>query len=145
MSTCDISKYEWSISIFEHFMTKFHELPEQPSYKLNQSRSDTYLQGLSQQIVEFLNLLHAEVSYIIHTACHCTFFSIFLVLPTFWSPKPRFFSIFQLPIFAKPYPSNLCSPMFGECYWAKTCYQPIFRHCLGAVLQYLATFYENLH
>ena len=32
MSTCDISKYERSISIFEHFMTKFHELPEQPSY-----------------------------------------------------------------------------------------------------------------
>ena len=32
MSTCDISKYESSISIFEHFMTKFHELPEQPSY-----------------------------------------------------------------------------------------------------------------
>ena len=32
MSTYDISKYEWSISIFEHFMTKFHELPEQSSY-----------------------------------------------------------------------------------------------------------------
>ena len=32
MSTCDISKHERSISIFEHFMTKFHELPEQPSY-----------------------------------------------------------------------------------------------------------------
>ena len=30
-------------------------------------------------------------------------------------------------------------------YWAKTCYQPIFWHCLGAVLQYLAIFYENLH
>ena len=35
MSTCDISKYEWSISIFEHFMTKFHELPEQPSYNVH--------------------------------------------------------------------------------------------------------------
>ena len=32
MSTCDIAKYEKSISIFEHFMTKFHELPKQPSY-----------------------------------------------------------------------------------------------------------------
>ena len=32
MSTCDISKYGWSISIFEHFMSKFHELPEQPSH-----------------------------------------------------------------------------------------------------------------
>ena len=30
MSTCNFSKYEWSKSIFEHFMTKFHELPEQP-------------------------------------------------------------------------------------------------------------------
>ena len=30
-------------------------------------------------------------------------------------------------------------------YWAKTRYQPIFRHCFGAVLQYLAIFYENLH
>ena len=37
MPTCDISKYEWSISIFEYFMTKFHELPEQPSYKLRLS------------------------------------------------------------------------------------------------------------
>ena len=34
MSTYDISKHERSISIFEHFMTKFHELPEQPSYVL---------------------------------------------------------------------------------------------------------------
>ena len=32
MSTCDISKHEGSISIFEHLMTEFHELPEQPSY-----------------------------------------------------------------------------------------------------------------
>ena len=30
-------------------------------------------------------------------------------------------------------------------YWAKTRYQPIFRHCLGAVLPYLVIFYENLH
>ena len=30
-------------------------------------------------------------------------------------------------------------------YWAKTRYQPIFRHFLGAVLQYLAIFCENLH
>ena len=32
MSTCDILKHERGILIFEHFMTKFHELPEQPSY-----------------------------------------------------------------------------------------------------------------
>ena len=30
-------------------------------------------------------------------------------------------------------------------YWAKTRYQPIFRHCLDALLQYLAIFYENPH
>ena len=32
MSTCDISNNETIISIFEHFVTKFHELPELPSY-----------------------------------------------------------------------------------------------------------------
>ena len=32
MSFCDIKKNERIISIFENFMTKFHELPEQPSY-----------------------------------------------------------------------------------------------------------------
>ena len=32
MSTCDILKHERGILIFEHFMTKFHELPKQPSY-----------------------------------------------------------------------------------------------------------------
>ena len=32
MSTCNISKYELCISIFEQCMTKFHELPKQPSY-----------------------------------------------------------------------------------------------------------------
>ena len=35
MSTCDISKNERIILIFENFMTKFHELPEQPSYILH--------------------------------------------------------------------------------------------------------------
>ena len=33
MSTCDMSKNERIISIFETFMTKFHELPKQPSYQ----------------------------------------------------------------------------------------------------------------
>ena len=55
-------------------------------------------------------------------------------------PKPQFFSIFQLPIFVEPYPQTYVLD-----YLAKTCYKPIFRHCLGAVLQYLAIFYENLH
>ena len=37
MSTCDISKHErcTCISLFEGFMTKFHELPEQPSYMMD--------------------------------------------------------------------------------------------------------------
>ena len=59
--------------------------------------------------------------------------------------NPDFFSIFQLPFFAEPYQSNLCSPMPWLDYWAKTRYRPILRHCLGAVLGYLAIFYENLH
>ena len=42
MSTCDISKYEWSISIFEHFMTKFHKLPEQPSYPIFQASTSFF-------------------------------------------------------------------------------------------------------
>ena len=61
------------------------------------------------------------------------FFSPILpVLATFWNVKiPIFFSIFQLPIFVRSV--NLCSPMSGLDNSAKTRYQPIFWHCLGAV------------
>ena len=98
----------------------------------------------SSRIIQ-VNLLHAEVSYIIYIACHWSFFPILPVLATFWIAKTTIFSIFQLPIFAEPYPSNLCSPMLWLDYWAKTRYRPILRHCVGAVSQYLAIFYENLH
>ena len=54
-----------------------------------------------------INLLHAEVSCIINIAWRWTFFPISPVLATFWNAKrPIFFSIFQLPIFAKPYLSK---------------------------------------
>ena len=49
--------------------------------------------------------------------------------------NPDFFP-FSNSIFVKPYlPSNLCSLMSGLDKSAKTRYQPIFWHCLGAVLQ----------
>ena len=87
-----------------------------------------------------VNLLHAEVSYIIDIACHWVFFQYYKVYLLLGLPKRQIFFIFQLPIFAEPYPLNLCSPMSRLDYWAKTRYQPILRHCLGAVLQYLAIF-----
>ena len=62
-------------------------------------------------------------------------------------PKHQFF-FFQFSntqIFAELYPSNLCSPKSRLDYWAKTRYRPILQHCFGAVLQYLAIFYEKLH
>ena len=58
--------------------------------------------------------------------------------------NPDLFSIFQLPThFCWTVPSNLYSSMSGLDNLAKTCYQPIFWHCLGAVLQYLMIFCEN--
>ena len=51
-------------------------------------------------------------------------------------PKPWFFPIFQLPIFAEPY---LITQL-------KQAISPYFGFFFGtAVLQYLAIFYENLH
>ena len=45
MSTRDISKYESSISIFEHFMTKFHELlnEKQTGFRKHYRTSDHIL------------------------------------------------------------------------------------------------------
>ena len=62
----------------------------------------------------------------------------------FWNIKTPifFFFYFPTPNFCQTVPSNLCS-MSGLDNSAKTHYQPIFRHCLVAVLQYLAIFYEN--
>ena len=54
-----------------------------------------------------IDLLHAEVSYIINTSCHCTFFPMLPVLATFWNAKTLifffFFFISQLPIFVESY------------------------------------------
>ena len=61
MCTCDISKYEWSISIFEHFMTKFHELPKQPSYQF--------------QIIAYLFTFYSDMSRS-------------MTKPTKWSLRP---------------------------------------------------------
>ena len=70
-----------------------------------------------------LNLLHAEVSYIIDTACRWTFFfPILPVLATFWSAKTPIFFHYPIPSFCWTLPSNLCSPMLGLDYSAKTRY-----------------------
>ena len=56
-----------------------------------------------------VNLLHAEVSYIIDIAYHWSFFSNITSFSFFLDRQnPDFF---QLPIFAEPVPPNLCSPM----------------------------------
>ena len=57
-----------------------------------------------------VNLLHAEVSYIINIAS-LSFFPILPVLATFWIAKTQIFSIFQLPIFSEPVQLNVCSPI----------------------------------
>ena len=56
------------------------------------------------------------------------FFSpILSVLAIFWNAKtPIFFSIFQLPIFAEPYLSNLCSQMSGLITRLKHAISPYF-------------------
>ena len=58
---------------------------------------------------------------------------------------PDFFFHFPTPNFCRTGTRRTYVHPFDLDYWAKTRYQPIFRHCLGAVLQYLAIFYENLH
>ena len=91
-------------------------------------------------------ILHAEVSYIIDTACHWSFFSPILpVLATFWIAKTPIFFPFSNSQFLRIGTRRTYIHPFDLDYWAKTRYQPIFRHCLGAVLQYLAIFYETLH
>ena len=90
-------------------------------------------------------ILHADVSYIIDIACHWSFFPILPVLATFWIAKTPIFFHFPAPNFCRTGPRRTYVHPFDLDYWAKTRYQPIFRPCLGAVLQYLAIFYENLH
>ena len=89
-------------------------------------------------------ILHADVSYIIDIACHWSFFPILPVLATFWIAKTPIFFHFPTPNFCRTGTRRTYVHPFVLDYWAKTRYQPIFWHCLGAVLQYLAIFYENL-
>ena len=67
------------------------------------------------------------------------------VLATFWIAKTPIFFHFPTPNFCRTGTRRTYVHPFDLDYWAKTRYQPIFRHCLGAVLQNLAIFYENLH
>ena len=90
-------------------------------------------------------ILHADVSYIIDIACHWSFFPILIVLAIFWIAKTPIFFYFPTPNFCRTGTRRTYGHPFDRDYWAKTRYQPIFRHCLGAVLQYLAIFYENLN
>ena len=89
-------------------------------------------------------ILHADVSYIIDIANHWIFFSILPVLATFWIAKTPIFFHFPTPNFCRTGTRRTYVHPFDLAYWAKTRYQPIFWHCLGAVLQYLAIFYESL-
>ena len=91
-----------------------------------------------------INILHAEVSIIIDTGYHWTFFFFNInSFSYFLEPQnPDFFN-FPTPNFRFLARSNFCSPKSGLDKLTKTRYQPIFRHCLGAVLQYLMIFYEN--
>ena len=91
------------------------------------------------------NLLHSEVSYIIDIACHWTYLQYYQFELLFRSPKPWFFFHFPTPNICRTVPSELAFTNVDLDYWAKTCYQPLFRHCFQAVLQYLAIFYESLH
>ena len=90
MSTCDISKYEWSISIIEHFMTKFHELPEQPSYvqvypkkrrnKKKKKRIQYSLQNYNQlRIVDKIFFSDISCFFCLFFCC-CCFFVCFVVV-----------------------------------------------------------------
>ena len=69
-------------------------------------------------------------------------FPILPVLATFWIAKTPIFFHFPTPNFCRTGTHRTYVHPFDRDYWAKTGYQPIFRHCLGAVLQYLAIFYE---
>ena len=91
-------------------------------------------------------ILHADVSYIIDIACHWSYFSNITSFSYFLDRQnPVFFFPFPTPNFCRTGTRRTYVHPFDRDYWAKTRYQPIFRHCLGAVLQYLTIFYENLH
>ena len=90
-------------------------------------------------------ILHADVSYIIDIACHWSFFSNITSFSYFLDRQNPDFFHFPTPNFCRTGTRRTYVHTFALDYWAKTRYQPIFRHCLDAVLQYLAILYENLH
>ena len=85
--------------------------------------------------------------YLTHSILPATgvFFPVLPVLATFWIAKNPISFHFPTPNFCRTGTRRTYVHPFDLDYWAKTRYQPIFRDCLGAVLQYLAIFYENLH
>ena len=84
-------------------------------------------------------------SYTIDIACHWSLFSNITSFSYFLDRQnPDFFPLSNSQFWRTGTRWTYVHP-FDLDYWAKTRYQPIFRHCLGAVLQYLAIFYENLH
>ena len=116
---------------------------------------------LSKSDIKFLVFVYFKPCVIsrivtLNSACWCIlhnryclplefFFPILPVLATFWIAKTPIFFHFPTPNFCRTGTRRTYVHPFYRDYWAKTGYQPIFRHCLGAVLQYLAIFYENLH
>ena len=89
-------------------------------------------------------ILHAEVSYMIDIACHWSFFPNITSFSYFLNRQNPDFFPFSNSQFLWTGTRQTYVHQFDLDYWAKTRYQPIFRHCLGAVSQYLAIFYENL-
>ena len=88
-------------------------------------------------------ILHADVSYIIDIVRHWSYFSNITSLNYFLDRQnPDFFPFSNSQFLPTGTRQTYVHP-FDRDYWAKTRYQPIFRHCLGAVLQYLAIFYEK--
>ena len=81
-------------------------------------------------------VFHGEISAVPY------FFPILTVLATFLESQiSNFFFHFPTPYFLLNRTFEVMSGLDNS---AKTRHQPI-RHCLGAVLQYLAIFYENQH
>ena len=78
-------------------------------------------------------ILHAEVSYIIDIACHWSFFSNITSFSYFLDRQNPDFFPFSNSQFLRTGTHRTYVHQFDLDYWAKTRYQPIFRHCLGAV------------
>ena len=71
-----------------------------------------------------VNLLHAEVSYIIDIACHWIFFPILPALAAFWIAKTPIFFPFSNSEFFRTIPVELMFTNIANDYWAKTAIGP---------------------